>query len=75
MRCRPDGSVEVRRTTVDDYRVAEVRVNGVKATPTDPNFAQWQIVLPATPSQVTASATEGAGFSYGVRCPLRVRKG
>jgi uncharacterized protein (TIGR03067 family) len=59
-----DGGLLVRGTTADDGPVVAVLVNGVKATTTAPNFAEWEAVLPrpaAGEMTVKAHAVDRAG--------------
>jgi uncharacterized protein (TIGR03067 family) len=59
-----DGGLVVHGTTADDGPVAAVLVNGVKATATAGNFAEWEAALPrpaAGELTVKAHAVDRAG--------------
>jgi hypothetical protein len=62
---RGDGRLVVRGTTSDNGRVAAVVVNGLPATATRENFAEWEAVLDAPagrgPTRLTAGAVDAAG--------------
>lgn len=54
----------VRGTTVDNGDVTSVTVNGVKAKPTRPNFAEWEAVVDvptADKPELTAGAVDAKG--------------
>lgn len=58
------GKILVRGTTTDNGTVKRVVVNGKEATASEPNFAEWQAVLPANTDpvmKVTAHAEDAAG--------------
>ena len=60
-----DGTVLVRGTTADNSPVRSVLVNGLSAMPLEPDFRQWEAVVPhdevATQHEVRAQATDAAG--------------
>jgi hypothetical protein len=59
---RAGGKFTVRGTTADNGTVKRVRVNGVEARATAPNFAEWELVLDAAgPVELTAVAEDAAG--------------
>ena len=63
-RAIPQGAqLMVRGTTSDNGSVKSVTVNGMPATATRENFAEWQILLPTThgPMHLTATSTDAAG--------------
>lgn len=59
-----DGKLLIRGTTADNGTVRRVVVNGKDATATRPNFAEWEIVLPASRQEMlplSAHAEDAAG--------------
>ena len=58
-----DGSVLVRGTAMSDQTITSVRVNGLPASPVEPNFAEWEIVVKPAPkgATLTAIAEDEAG--------------
>jgi hypothetical protein len=59
-----DGTLLVRGTASDNGTIARVMVNGKPAKAIAPNFAQWQVVLPAgdhSPASLQAHAEDLAG--------------
>jgi hypothetical protein len=58
---RSRGTILVRGTTADNGAVKRVLVNGREATATRPNFAEWEIVLPAQAQPLNAHAEDAAG--------------
>jgi hypothetical protein len=61
---REAGGVVVRGTTVDDGTVASVLVNGSPAYALRPNFAEWELHIPAmrsTPITISSGAEDAAG--------------
>jgi len=60
---RAGKTVTVRGSTADNGTVAKVTVNGHAAKSTAPNFAQWEIVLPAPAGELKleAHAEDAAG--------------
>lgn len=55
------GPVRVRGTTSDNFMVKRVVVNGREARVLRPNFAEWEIELPAGEVKVSAHAEDAAG--------------
>jgi hypothetical protein len=60
---RHGGSVTIRGCTADNGTVAKVTVNGQPAKATAPNFAEWEIVVPARTGELKleARAEDAAG--------------
>jgi hypothetical protein len=56
-----DGSLLVRGTTEDNGEVRRVLVNDSDARAVAPNFAQWEITVPAGATQLSALAEDAAG--------------
>ena len=60
----PDGRLRVSGTASDNGEIRSVTVNGESCTPTEKNFVEWEIVLPATtrPNEILSScATDMSG--------------
>ena len=59
---QPDGGLLVRGTSADNGMIGRVVVNGQPAKETAPNFAQWEVVLPASADRsISAHAEDSAG--------------
>jgi hypothetical protein len=61
---RKNGKLLVRGTTADNGTVTKVIVNGKEATPTRPNFAQWEVTLDSPrrfDGRIIANAQDAAG--------------
>ena len=59
-----DGKLEIRGTSTDDYEIADVTVNGVKAENIDYNFTEWKATLSGIKPgklKITALASDKAG--------------
>jgi hypothetical protein len=59
-----DGTLEIRGTSTDDYKIQEVSVNGVKASDIDYNFGQWTAKLSGLKTgthKLTATAIDTSG--------------
>jgi hypothetical protein len=56
-----DGALLVRGTTEDNGEVRRVLVNGSEARAITPNFAEWEITVPAGATQLSAQAEDAAG--------------
>ncbi len=56
-----DGRFIVRGTTEDNGEVRRVLVNGNEARAVTPNFAEWEITLPAGAAALSAYAVDAAG--------------
>lgn len=60
-------------TTSDNGTVKRVRVNGVEATAVRDNFAEWEAVVPASPT-VAAHAEDAAGNVEKLRHEVHVAR-
>jgi hypothetical protein len=71
----PPGQLTVRGTTTDGGDVKRVSVNGREARPLRPNFAEWEVLLPAPDGGIELGAfAEDAAGNVEPR-PHRVRVG
>ena len=62
-RRQSDGKWLVRGTSSDNGVVKSVRVNNVAARAVRPNFAEWEVILPAGQAMIEALALDAAGNS------------
>jgi G8 domain len=58
---RVGGKTTVRGTTADNGEVRRVVVNGREGKPLRANFAEWEVTIDGTPSELSAYAEDAAG--------------
>lgn len=56
-----NGKIAIRGTAAATGTVRKIQVNGMEARAVRPNFAEWEITLPATSRGFTVRAEDAAG--------------